>query len=507
MSQLVVSTECPNCGGPLDFSEGANAIRCPSCRSNLLVTGRKQVLSYWVAPKVKADVAAAAARTGRLEARVARTQLYFVPFYRLTGHDFQWQDVPPKPAPESPTLPSMVVGGADRDTDRPEIEIPLGSVLGWGADLLLGRRAGDAVRDFLGAATPPERSLERTVLLATAHSSAPGAPVQFLDRYVETSFPAADLPGLGMFSLGVRTQTLGVSLFRREALAELGKIVAVQMDDGAAMTKGLAARGFEHVVYRQVLGRILSVIYFPFWMVELAQAGQEWLTIVDAVAESIVQPRAPVALYDALERGAAGEQRTVGLRPLVCPNCGWDLPVEPDDVIFSCASCHRAWQIHGAEMTETAHEIADVVAAGAPDAAASSADGRKADDAMYLPFWLLDPAAPGADDHPCVPAFRYRRLKTLEDLATRLGAKPPVYRPRTGERPTVHGCFYDAEDAVLLARFVAAGKGRTPEAVKAAAATEPSFEKARLAWFPFKRESQSLIDPFTGLALQEALLG
>src|SRR5262249_59850363 len=141
--------------------------------------------------KVKADVAAAVARPGRLEARGARPQLYFVPFYRLTGHDFQWQDAPPKPAPASPALPSTLVGGADRDTDRPEVELPLGSVLGWGADLLLGRRAGDAVRDFLGAATPPGRSLEQTVLLATARASsatAPGAPVQFLDRYVETSF-------------------------------------------------------------------------------------------------------------------------------------------------------------------------------------------------------------------------------------------------------------------------------------------------------------------------------
>jgi LSD1 subclass zinc finger protein len=65
MSQVVVSTECPTCSGPLDFSEGTNAIRCPSCGSTLLVTGRKQVLTYWVAPKIRADVAGAAARTGR----------------------------------------------------------------------------------------------------------------------------------------------------------------------------------------------------------------------------------------------------------------------------------------------------------------------------------------------------------------------------------------------------------------------------------------------------------
>ncbi|MGH7374380.1 MAG: zinc finger domain-containing protein, partial [Candidatus Rokuibacteriota bacterium] len=159
MSQVVVSTECPTCGGPLDFSEGANAIRCPSCGSTLLVTGRKQVLSYWVAPKVKAEVAGAAARTGRLEARVARAQLFFVPFYRLTGHDFQWQDVPLKPAPESAPLPSMLVGGADRASDGVELDIPLGSMLGWGADVVLGKGAGDVVRDLFGAERKRERSI------------------------------------------------------------------------------------------------------------------------------------------------------------------------------------------------------------------------------------------------------------------------------------------------------------------------------------------------------------
>src|SRR5260370_41262251 len=133
MSQLVVSTECPTCSGPLDFSEGSNAIRCPSCGSHLLVTGRKQVLSYWVKPHVRAEVAGAAARTGRLEARVGRTQLFFVPFYRLPGHDFQCQGVPPTPAPHSGPSPTLVVGGGDRPVDPPELEIPIGPLLRWGA--------------------------------------------------------------------------------------------------------------------------------------------------------------------------------------------------------------------------------------------------------------------------------------------------------------------------------------------------------------------------------------
>jgi DNA-directed RNA polymerase subunit RPC12/RpoP len=503
MSQVVVSTECPSCSGPLDFSEGVNAIRCPSCGSDLLVTGRKQVLSYWVAPKVKAEVAGAVARTGRIEARVAGARLFFVPFYRLTGHDFQWLDVPPPPEPESPAFPGFgesMAGG--RAADRPEIDIPLGSMLGWGADVLLGRKAGDVVRDLLGATREPERPFDLTVLTATRSTAAPGAPdgqVQFLDRYVEKTFPAADLAALGVPSLGVRAQVLRVSLFDRAALAALGTIVGVQLPPDRAMAQGLSARGFQHVIYRQVLGRILSVIYFPFWVVELAQDGERWLTVVDAVAESVVQPRAPLSLHEALARPAADEPRTVGLRPLVCPNCGWALPLAPDDVIFFCGSCHRAWQIHGVEITDMPHEIADV----RPDAANPGPVGG----AVYLPFWQLEPAGAGDAPRAWAPAFRYRRLKVLHDLAARLSAKPPAYRPWTGERPAVRGCFYDAEDAALLARFAAAGLHRTPGQVKAAAEAEPAFAGARLTWIPFTSESQSLRDPSTGFALQEALLG
>jgi DNA-directed RNA polymerase subunit RPC12/RpoP len=502
MSQLVVSTECPTCSGPLDFSEGSNAIRCPSCGSRLLVTGRKQVLSYWVKPKVKADVAGASARTGRIEAQVARTQLFFVPFYRLTGHDFQWQDVPPRPEPETGAFPSMVIGGGDRAADRPDLDIPIGSMLGWGADLLLGRHAGDVVRDLLGAPPKPARAPEAAILLAPARprpAASGEQTVQFLDRYVEKSFPAADLPGLGLYSLGIRTQALHVSLFQREALAALGTIVSVQVDLAAAMAQGLSATGFEHVVYRQVLGRILSVIYFPVWVVELTQGTERWLTVVDAVAESLVQPRAPLALYDVLGRATSEESRTVGLRPLVCPNCGGDLPVEPDDVIFFCATCSRAWQIHGVDLTETPHEIAQV--------AAKTPTAGPAADLVYLPFWRLDATEPSAGGPAWVPAFRYRRLKGLQDLAARFTAKPPVYEPWTGERPTVYGCFYDVEDAVMLARFTAAGRRRSPDAVRAAAKDEPSFQGARLTWIPFRREGQSLVDPFAGLALLRGLLG
>ena len=52
---------------------------------------------------------------------MAGARLFFVPFYRLTGHDFQWLDAPPKPAPESPAFPTVGESLGGRESDRPEI--------------------------------------------------------------------------------------------------------------------------------------------------------------------------------------------------------------------------------------------------------------------------------------------------------------------------------------------------------------------------------------------------
>jgi len=111
-SQLVVSTECPLCGAPLDFTEGSNAVQCLHCQSNLLVTGRKQVLSYYVAPKMDAQSALAklttAKKQNRGRYRVIKRQLYFIPYYRLTGHDFRWE-VPPEKSTRQPLYSPLIV--------------------------------------------------------------------------------------------------------------------------------------------------------------------------------------------------------------------------------------------------------------------------------------------------------------------------------------------------------------------------------------------------------------
>jgi hypothetical protein len=240
-----------------------------------------------------------------------------------------------------------------------------------------------------------------------------------------------------------------------------------------------------------VIGRVLSLIYFPFWTVPIGHDADGPLAIVDAIADRVVRLDAPAALRARLERGEEQASEVAGFRPLVCPNCGGDLPVRPDDVIFACGGCQRAWQLHGADFSAVAAEVADVARP------LRGGSGRPGDRLKYLPFWVLEAGA-GAEPRRCfAPAFRFRRLKFLADLARKLSGADPTWTPIAVPPAELHGCHYDAEDAVLLARFTRVGLGRD---------ADPGFTRASLAWFPFRHEHRAWRDPFTGLALPEELL-
>ena len=488
MNGLVVATECPTCGAPLDFPEGTNAIRCAHCGSNLLVTGRKRVLSYWVRPRVGVARAVERVRAAapRALGQVGTPRLAFVPFYRVAGHEFRWERVP-RPVPKEPIEPGFWSPGrsakwvtALHDGDD------LVTTISW---------AADRVRELISARPGPESPRPdrpdpspRTVAdRAVSRRRDPDLrdPV-FRDRYVDRTLLASDLPDFGVESLGVRASVLRVDLFRRDALAALGRVVPVDVSAETALAVGMRPMDAGDVLHRTVIGRVLSLIYFPFWTVPIGQDADRRLAIVDAVADSVVKLDAPAALEAGLDRGEERTREVVGFRPLVCPNCGGDLPVRPDDVIFACGGCQRAWQVHGADFSGVVAEVAEV-----------ARPPRVAERLKYLPFWVLAAGA-GADARRFfAPAFRFRRLKFLADLARKLSGADPAWTPSTLPPPDLHGCHYDAEDAVLLARFTAIGLGREPE---------PSFTRASLAWFPFRNEHHTWRDPFTGLALPEDLL-
>jgi hypothetical protein len=116
-------------------------------------------------------------------------------------------------------------------------------------------------------------------------------------------------------------------------------------------------------------------------------------------------------------------------------------------------------------------------------------------------------ATAAAPERFFVPAFRFRLLKRLNDLAVNLSRKNPGLRLGAPREARLHPVYFDREDAAALARFAAfeLRAGRT-----ARAGPSPlegvEVEEADLVWIPFHAESSLYREPFTGTAVAANLL-
>jgi LSD1 subclass zinc finger protein len=521
-SSLTVSTECPTCGAPLDFSEGSNAIQCLHCHTHLLVTGRKQLLTYAIIPKIDDKGAIKRVRLVQADShtppRVVKAELYFVPYYRMTGHDFLWERTdPPSELNPSEGLSPLVqpLTLPDSETSRPFSRDSYRGVpmIVRGAIYLIEMIFKFAFKEKESASLDAKEEVSRPApilpkgMILEKKRNLPDCSdeITFRDRYVEKNFLACHLEELSLYSLGVRPAVLRSVLFHQEELEKQGKIVGVGLAPDAALAQGMKAADSQKILYRQVIGQMLSVVYFPFWVIEMEKKGEERLQIVDAVSEKVIQLDAPLSAYKGLNERSAGPTDVIDFRPLTCPNCGWDLAAKAEDVIFFCSSCEKAWQIRGKYLYETSYSIAE--------------GGASPEPVTYLPFWVLETEIElqtergrggiARMDQPSryfIPAFRYRRLKMLSDLARRISQKQPAYSVLTTSKPALHGCYYDQEDAARLAEFIHAGSDE--KSLEETHLKKRSFhvKDATLTWFPFAEKAGGLVDPFTGFSLPKNLL-
>jgi hypothetical protein len=521
VNRLLVSTECPSCGAVLDFSEGSTAVTCGHCRSNLLVTGKGQILSYSVAHRLDEKRAVALAtmaqrNLGKNDFRILKSQMYFLPYYRLTGQDFEWEEPPAKPVQEEE--PSMEEA-FDADSEiRGGLQIKdISSVFEAAGELLdiflkkPFRRSNtqDSAPERMFSQegrspmptgkTTPERSRyvqNGNEALYRPRSLYEKGEVVLNDRYVEKNFLACDLQGTGIYSLGIRPAVLKLELFRKEALGEAGRLVGPTVAPDTALEVGLRTATNNALLYRQVIGKVLSVIYFPFWVIETESGSEMSLTIIDAVAQTVIKPDVSPAIYAVLDRQFADNPQVIGFRPLTCPNCGWDLPVRPDDSVFFCGTCKKAWEICERELCEINFEIAGM------------SNGKPSDMIQYLPFWII--ACRSATEKPFryyIPAFRYRRLKLLLDLALCLTRTQPDFPRVEAVVQNLSGCYYDSRDAATLAKFAElALKADDIDTYKACGLDDLPVTGATLIWLPFEIKGTYLLSPFAKISIPQNLL-
>jgi len=564
MDNLIVSAECPSCAAPLDFTHGSNAVRCGHCGANLLVTGRKQLLSYFVAAKLGERRAVAEAMKvqrdrGLGEFSDIKAQLYFLPYYRMTGHEFGWEKPPVRRLDEEiekamgeDSEDSLLWAGGGKESfrafdDGTSLLDAAGKLLGIALNKFKGKDAGEEKGDtgksssrgkekIIGPKAAGEMqenkpdlnisvSKRTFVRMGTGSSSetktgfnisvsrkvsggmgTAGLPegvgslyelgeLLLNDRYLEKNFSACDRPDAALYSLGVRPAVLRLELFRNSVLESLGKVVGPELSAQTAEEIGLKTAVNKAALYRKVIARVLSLIYFPFWVVEMKSRGDISVAILDAVSGSVVNPDAGASVYNTLDRTQGGEPRVAAFRPLLCPNCGADLPVRPEDSIFFCANCARAWQICGSELCGLEYRIAD-------------SGNQDKGEIKYLPFWILKS---GPDkDRPFnffIPAFRYRRLKFLLEIALRLSRLQPQYSVAGHKAAELLGCCYDSDDAASLARFTQAVLiSESVKEFRSDLAESLPLSEASLTWFPFRIQGMYLVAPFGGIRIPINLL-
>lgn len=521
MNRVVVATDCPSCGAPLDFDEGSNAVTCGHCGSNLLVTGRKQLLSYSVSPKLDERKAVALAvmaqrNMGRDGFHGISAGLYFVPYYRMTGQEFSWEKTQPKPLPEeefsgdldqaSFRWQTMGTGGRSTFGNWNSILDVAGELFGavFGKTFGMQSDGYDPLFTLSEENTLSHKSPEKPAEQTARPLQTPPAGgslyesgnVNLNDRYIEKNFLACDLDGSGLYSLGVRPAVLRLALFRPDALKPVGRIVPPAMGPDAAESVGLKTAPDGLRLYRKVIGKILSLVYFPFWFVKMESRGAELVTVIDAVSEAVIKADAPVSVYKILDREFKDTPGVIGFRPLTCPNCGWDFPVRPDNTIFFCRTCSAAWQICGSELREVQYEVADPV------------QPHEAGSTQYLPFWVLNLQKNVSGRLKFfMPAFRYRRLKFLLDLGLKISRLQPSYRTSSAKDLDLSGCYYDTDDALLLAQFVQAIL-ETSKAEELGKENQDgiALSESTLTWVPFGVNGSYLSSPFGSISIPRNLL-
>jgi DNA-directed RNA polymerase subunit RPC12/RpoP len=515
MKHFTVSTECPSCGALLDFTEGVNALRCLHCMSNLLVTGRKRVLSYYVPARLNERLANALAvkslrDLGRNEIRGVNLQLYFVPYYHMTGQDLTWEIAAPResPVPENGLSGYMMSSYNDLRIDgTADLIEAAGELFGKVTGKMFRRKKEKTDRHVqqkmlpenigIAAYAPSDKKLQNTVTGSIQRTGRYlNGDLELRDRYLDKNFLACDLKGQGIYSLGVRPSVLRLQLFRKEALPSGAKAVKPLLDPEKAEAVAMKKVRGSGDVCRQVVGKVLSLIYFPFWVFDAEHNGKRSLVILDAVSKSVIRANAPETLYTVLNREIREQPEITEFRRLVCPNCGWDLPVRPDDCIFCCRSCKKAWLIVGSLFHEVPFRIAAV----------QEMHGKK--NIQLLPFWVFKAGEKeGRPFDIFVPAFRYRRLRYLVDLSlafTRLQPSYSLSKPRDEE---LSGVYYDLKDGLVFAKLARSALTAKDAAMFGSACSEDvSAYDASLTWFPFSIEGNSLGAPFCKLNIPKNLI-
>ena len=455
---MQIKIDCPQCGGDIVFDEEIEVVSCQYCGSTNQIAGKSGVPRFMFPPRwteTQCHHGLSTLLINKESWRWEKKRLYLVyaPYWRATGMVFNW---------------------------------------------LLGKRH---TVSKLGMSTWDDAKELKT-------------------KIFDLSFPAYREPDLNLVSLGVRTSVIPLQLFHHTRLSGAEIVLPAEVGLQEAMkysssfqTYGFSDRGCSvDFTDTQLVGEVYSVVYFPFWVLEVGAQDSSGLVIIDGVANRVRKTVWDQTVESFFKKHLATE-RTVNfsdlhLIPFTCPVCGWNLPFSPSSKTHICPTCTRAWSENTSAYREVEYQLV-------------AAPKKLEYDIRHMPFWDMEtkiqisggvlstrsdlrkllPNLPLVREGEngsksiqfLIPAFKIRSPRSLSKLAKLFCVSPPSIqlRPKRGlEKERFEAVCLAGAEAEKLARVVLISMvpRYNRHARNSLKESRLKVDKCRLLYYPFYRK-------------------
>jgi hypothetical protein len=419
---MQIKVDCPQCGGDIVFDEEIEVVRCPYCSSTNQIAGKSGLLRFmfpprWTETKCRHRISTLFSSKELLRLKKKGLFLVYAPYWRITGMVFHW---------------------------------------------LLGKK----------------------YITSKMGNSSWDDAKEFKTRLFDFSFPAYREPDLDLLSLGVRTSAIPLQLFHHSRLSgtEIVLPAEISLQEAMEHSNSFLNYGFSDRSFRvefkdtQLVGEAYSLVYFPFWVLEVEAKDRSGLLIIDGVANRIRKTVWDQDVASFFQEHTPSEATAnfgdLHLISFTCPVCGWDLPFAPNSKTHICPTCTRAWDEQNGSYKELDYQLIAV-------------QGKFEHAIRYMPFWDLEAKIHTTDkvlktrsdlrrllpnlqagrgggngSDPIrflIPAFKVRDIKSLSKLATLFCLNPPEQKFRAKElleKEKFEGVYLADEEAKEMARVV-----------------------------------------------------
>jgi LSD1 subclass zinc finger protein len=469
MQRLKVTVSCPSCGAPFQLLEGANVARCSYCDLPLLIRSQKNILRYYLEPKLKERSISFLVDRYKKESRqslpkrIDETRLFFLPFWRFNAQAFYAVNKQP---------------------------------------------------DFLSSPLHPDEK-EETEEIRT--------------KDWDINFTAHMTNNLGISTLGMRPDWLNLKLLTEKTyMEEKGEILQLEIDSGSAKRRALKSLEFylerkkspEDELILRLVEEHLSLIYFPLWLVNFITSQGKFHLVIDGITKRTLKEDS--GYFDLRDKKGDEVEKFHPLKmvPHRCPNCGWDLPVASFHVVFPCGNCKRIWQIHQGTYRQITGEIAR--AKEEPQIASSES-------LICHPLWVFEMRLQkeesssierifkvlpsevglfGIKDKSTlflfyIPAFEMKNLYKIPDVGLAFIRTQPDLETDSPKGEKLKGVFISEDDAKKIAELLWLNLISRKANLDLNDLKNPTFKNGRIIWCPFYRDGTFLQDAIIGYCFQK----